>query len=428
MTIEDLAISLGVKYPRGLSKLQLYDYLRSHFFDEFKSKYSGAFQSPSIEPSAIKQRSDLQIESEHSVYQRSDYTPLTFEKSFNSLYQNLGRAEPRSLMFGSGMAAISSLIYYLYNCKKIKKLCLAENAYFETKWIAEDYGRFSLFNEYELNLPCDCDVYWLEYPVNCTHPDKYPFEKQIDMKKFFDVFLKIISKTNKNIHLVIDYTLFYIPFCLEEYVTSLPKNLTIYFVTSLQKHRGYGLDLTNGGVITYYSHHPIKDHEALVRTRAIMGSSITQETIWLMPQINNRLINRLITDSGHQAKKIFYKCNKDSSGIRLYYSDNDVFLTSFIFVKIDKELMKFSTKRPYFSDRLIAEIIESARRNNAIIVNGTSFGLPFTRIFKNSERYFNTDSLRIAVGYDEELNLGVAEAIQDGISSFLKKTRSKMAY
>jgi ssDNA-binding Zn-finger/Zn-ribbon topoisomerase 1 len=140
-----------------------------------------------------------------------------------------------------------------------------------------------------------------------------------------------------------------------------------------------------------------------------------------MPQINNKLINQIIKDSGNEAKKLFNKCNNLGLPIKLYFSDNKTFDSCFIFIKIDQKLMKRSVRKPYYSDLLIAELVKSAKRNKCILVNSTSFGFPFSRIFKNSERYSNADSLRIAVGYDSEFNLNLDKAINEGIINFLRK-------
>jgi len=220
---------------------------------------------------------------------------------------------------------------------------------------------------------------------------------------------------------VIDFTLFYVPFEIWKYINKLPSNLSVFLVSSLQKHRGYGFDLTNGGILTYYSHTNAEDYEEFTKIRAITGTSITQETVWLMPELKQKTINKIVKDSGIEAKRIYEKCNDIKPQVSLFYADNGEFLTSFIFVKIGKELMKKSIKKPYFSDLLIREIIKAAKKNKTLMLNGTSFGFPFTRIFKNSERYENTDSLRIAVGYDKYFNRGVAKSITEGIKVFKEK-------
>lgn len=420
MKLHDLALQLGVKPPKNLKGFELYNYIRRQYFQEFKLKYTEPFQSPSIDPTTINQRSKYQLKEQHGVYQRSDYLPLTLENNFNSFFPALDDTKPLTLAFNSGMGVISSLMYFLHNFKKINRLAIGENAYFETKWIADDYNRNIYFDEYKLNLPTDCDVYWIEFPVNCTQPDKYPFDKQLDLSIFFKKFLSKVRNSNLSIYLVIDYTLGFIPFDLTIFLQSLPVNVTIFLVSSLQKHRGYGLDLTNGGMITFYSRD--KDlYESLKRIRSTTGTSITQETFWLMPPINNKLINKLIVDSGNEAKKIFEKHIPKTGLIRLYYSNNNIFNTSFIFVKIGKQLIKKSARPPYFSDLLIKEFIKSAKLNKIMLINSTSFGLPFPRIFKNSERYSNTDSLRIAIGYDPDLNNNLNKVIDEGIDSFLKK-------
>jgi hypothetical protein len=221
--------------------------------------------------------------------------------------------------------------------------------------------------------------------------------------------------------LVLDYTFYFLPFDITKYIKKLPANLSIFLVTSLQKHRNLGLDLTNAGAITLYSHQANDDYEYFTRIRAIMGASIIQETVWLMPPIDKEIINQIVIDSGLEARRIYKEINRPELSIKFYCADNQRFQNSFIFVEIDHELMKKSTKIPYFSDLLMAELVVAAKRHGTILIQGTSFGFPFSRIFKNSERYANTSTLRLAVGYDADLNKDLGLSIKEGVDRFLSK-------
>lgn len=421
MRLREIALKLGTDNPKKLSGLKLYDHIRRSQLIKFKSLLLKPFQSPSIDPTTHRQRSKFQAESEHSVYQRSDYTPIGTENSLNSIFPPLKTLMPKTLLFNSGMAAISSLAYYLYCSKNIQKLVLGENAYFETKWLLEDYRHCQLIDEYRTEIFPTADAYWFEYPINCTNPLKYPFQEQFDLSRFFTKLLENVSQTSSPVYLVLDYTLCYLPFNLCHFMKVLPENLTIFLITSLQKHRGLGLDLTNAGAITVYSHQLNEVYDYLVRIRAIMGTSITQETTWLMPTLNPQIINQIITDSGLEAKRIYHLIDHPNSAVKFYFADNDQFRTSFIFAQINPSLIKRFSTVPYLSDQLIAELVASAKRHEAILVQGTSFGFPFTRIFKNSERYSNTDSLRIAVGYDPVFNKNLELAILEGVDVFIHK-------
>lgn len=421
MKLETLAVALNIKTPRKLAGIALYYNIRKYFYSRARTLIDTSFQSPSLRPSTSNQRSSSQVESEHSVYQRSDYTPKSLENSLNSTFPSIGKLRPFTLMFNSGMAAISATAYFLYGHKKIRKLVLGENVYFETKWLMEGYRKFQWFNEYKQNISSRADVYWFEYPINCTQPENYPFQKQLELRSLFNKLLSLGNSDNRKKYFVIDYTLSAIPFDITPYLESLPQNLTIILITSLQKHRGLGFDLTNAGAITVYTHELVEDLEYFSRTRAIQGGSITQETSWLMPPLNITLINQIITDSGKEARRIFHLINRPKLPIKFYCADNKSFQTSFIFVKIDPVLMKKSIKEPFYSDLLMKELVLSARRHHAHLIQGTSFGFPFSRIFKNSERYENTNSLRIAIGYDPDFNISLAESIIDGVDRFIKK-------
>ncbi|OGC77880.1 hypothetical protein A2619_03695 [candidate division WWE3 bacterium RIFOXYD1_FULL_39_9] len=419
--LKNVVKELGIPINDAGDKMELYTNARNFFIRSFKKKYSNFFQSPSVLPSVISQRSGNQSDLEHSVYQRSDYTPISLETSLNGYFPDLGSVKSTTLMFSSGMAAVSSLVYFLYGKKGVSKIDIGKNSYFETKWLIEDYRRVFWFNEYALDIEASCSCIWTEYPINCTQPGLYPFSSQMNLSRLFKKSIEMASSTRRQTYLVIDYTLGFLPFDVALYLDKLPENLTVFLVTSLQKHRGYGFDLTNAGAVTIYSHHLKEDREYLDRVRAITGSLVTQETVWLMPQINPTLINKLVHDSGQNAHDIFYKLKDVSSQVRVDYADSKDFYTSFIYLTISPEMMKRSVLVPYYSDLLVKEIIQTAKRKKTVIVQGTSFGFPFTRIFKNSERYENTNSLRVAIGYDEEMTQGVAESLEEGINNFVNK-------
>jgi len=421
MKIRRLAKILGVDLQSGLVGIKAYMQLRSKYISKFHKIDRQKFQSPSIDPSTHTQRNVNQNVKEFSVYQRADFTPVLLETSFNNIFKEIGGGKPRTLFFNSGMSVIATLMFYLKNTKKTKSLLMGENVYFETKWLAKNYPNVYFFNEYNnFTIPKKIETFWIEYPINCTQPSKYPFDQDLDIKKVLKMIIKHATlNKNKTISLVIDYTLYYLSNDLIGSITKLPNNLNIYLVTSLQKHRGYGLDLTNGGAVTIYGNNI--DYDELEKLRTITGANITQETVWTMPIIKSGLINKIILDSSNNANKIFNEISKHRfNGINFYYSDNKNFKTSFIFIKIDKSILELSIKFPFFSDLLIGKIIKSAEKNNAIMSTATSFGLPFTRIFKNSERYDNTNSLRIAVGYDEDMCRNVSKAIIEGTYEFLR--------
>lgn len=419
MKLQSLAKQLGISTDISAKTPLAYRQIRTYFINRFHHLDRGKFQSPSIFPSTELQRNKSQNEKEFSVYQRSDYTPEYLEGRFNKMFMKSSVATPRTLFFNSGMATISTVMFLLKNVKKLGTLYIGENAYFETKWLSEDFKPAKYFNEYSPMFGKDARIFWLEYPVNCTQPSNYPFDNQLDLKKTLYSIVKACRENPRQKYaLVVDYTLFYLPLDIFKYLDEVPGNLEVFLITSLQKHRGYGFDLTNGGALTFYS--DANDNEELKKLRAIMGTSITQETVWTMPEINPKLINKIIQDSSLNAEKIFNQISKKEYGpVKFFYSKNGDFRTSFIFVEIDKILVKTHRSKPFLSEKLVQEIITAAKKNSAVLVNGTSFGLPFSRIFKNSERYENTNSLRIAIGYDENMCVGVAKSIIEGTENFV---------
>ncbi len=426
MKIEDLLTALDVPFRPGSEKMELYDAGRSFAFDKFFQKYQGQYQSPSIQPTTHSQRSEWQNVKEHSVYQRSDYTPSNTEALLNSFYKPISGKQPRTLLFNSGMGAISTLLFFLNNTLKTKRMLVGRNCYFETKWLFDDSGNCQYWNEY-LPLPkTSASAVWIEYPINCTTPHRYPFSQSSQDKHVVRAVKYLCQKANKRpnqeFFLVIDYTLFYLP--LETHLfDELPENVSLFLITSLQKHRTYGFDLFNGGAITFFTKSEERE-EKLKLLRGSLGTNFTQEASWIHFPFQSQVINKLITDSGKNAQNVFRKLPK-FDGITYFFADNDTFLSSFIFAKIEPSIMKRYKNGTFYSEQLIAAIIKAASKQNTVIIQGTSFGFPFTRIFKNSERYENTNSLRLAIGFDEEMNESVAQAIIEGTQSFLNQIRKE---
>jgi hypothetical protein len=420
MKIRDVASALELKIESKQS-LDMYNEMRAHYFDRYQTTFSQSkpYQSPSIDPTTDTQRSLNQSVAEHNVYQRADYEPHRLEEQINSLFPVVGKKKPKTILFNSGMGAISCLLFFLQSVKKVKRILLGANSYYETKnFFKFGYGNYQLFNEYEVLNAEDYDVVWMEYPINCTLPENYPFQEPLPLKETVaKISTYAQANSQKEIYFVLDYTLSEIPFDVQLLGEKLPDNVSLFFVTSLQKHRQYGLDLVNLGAITLYSSGSA--YEDITFFRGSLGVAPTQEAIWLMPELKPDLINRLIIDSGENAKRI-YKEIKDKlpSGIRAYYSLNSGFYCSFIFLMIDPALIQKHTKKPYLSELLIKEIINAAKECNTCLVHGTSFGFPFTRIFKNSERYENTNALRVAIGYDDEMVKNNAEIFIKGMNAW----------
>jgi cystathionine beta-lyase/cystathionine gamma-synthase len=411
---EELNIQINAK-----RSLDIYNELRDHHYEKFATHFAGnkPFQSPSIAPTTHDQRSSSQSMDEYNVYQRADYEPHHIEEQIKSFFPIFSEKKPQTILFNSGMGAITALLFFLQSVQKVKRILIGANAYYETKnFFKFGYGNYEFFNEYKVLNAEDYDVVWLEYPINCTLPDKYPLNTPLPLKETIEKILKYASSNPKRqISIVIDYTLSELPFNFSPLGKILPSNVSLFLLTSLQKHRQYGLDLVNLGAITLYSSGSA--YEDITFFRGSLGVAPTQEAIWLMPGLKPDLINRLITDSGNNAKRI-YKAIKQklTPEIRAYYSLNSGFQSSFIFLIIDPALIPKHTKKPYLSELLIKEIVSAAKKSDACLVHGTSFGFPFTRIFKNSERYENTNALRVAIGYDEDMVKHNAEILVKGIN------------
>lgn len=416
MDIKIIADYLKIPIHRQADSLAVYKEIRKNLFRRYYEKYIGTFQSPSVSPTPIIQRANNQTDRKNETYLRYDFRPQDLEEKFNSGFLSVNGVQPQTLFFNSGMSAITTLVLYLAKVVRPKKVLLGDYTFFESKHILRRLFLTKIFSEESFEIPDDTTLVWFDYPTN---DDNNYF---LNLPKLLNEMIKrSYERYDEEFFIVIDYTVSAFGFSLEKYLKELPLNLHIFLVSSLQKHMTYGLDIGTGGALTIYSR-ASNIYAKIDMLRSYSGSFLNERSYFLLPPIEPSIVRRVIFDSGSIALEIAQEISNLSSKIIVHYQykSPEPYTSSLIFVQLGDELLHNSSLKNYAIDSLTKCILVEAKKNNAILVHGTSFGFPMTRIFKNGDIDEDVRILRIVAGYDERMQENVLKSIKDGIQTFLK--------
>lgn len=417
MNINDIGDYLDVRMDQRANNLENYQLIRKALFERFYDNYLGTFQSPSLKASPVVLRGRFQAERPLEYYLRFDFNPLHLEENFNAGHQPINSVWPKTLFFNSGMSAITALAIYLAKVAKTGGFLLGQHTYYEVKHVLRRIFAPQLFLESETQISDDTQMIWFDYPTNSD--DKNCF---LDLQKVLSTVSRLSQNHyDKEFYLVIDYTTSAFGFSLEKYLEDLPNNLHIFLVSSLQKHMTYGLDIGTGGALTIYSR-AADIYDDIKILRGYTGSLFNEQSFFLFPKIEPEIVKKLVVDSGKIAQSIFEHIKYLSKGIDVQYTYDspESYNSSLILLRLDNDLFLHKKGKDFHPiDQLVQCILTETKKNRTVIVNGASFGFPMTRIQKNGGLDDDVRSLRIAAGYDEEMNKNVIETIGNGIRNFL---------
>lgn len=419
MKVASLASYLGVSADSNDEPIEIYHRIRGHYFDRYLACVRGMYQSPSYPDTPLPQSTGLQSKRQSEAYLRYDFDPAELEEQFNSGHRAIDGVGARTLFFSSGMSAIATLILYLAKAARSRRACIGLHSYFETVRLLRRVFRLTAREESALGTDGDQEVLWLDFPLS-TEPNGFPKLRSI-LERFAATAMR---SYDREFYAIIDYSVAAFAFDIRDYLTGLPENMHIMLVCSLQKHMGYGMDLARGGAITIYSRSP-EPPVSLARLRAYSGSCLTEASFYLMPPFIPSVIRRIVTDAGVNARYLAEAiADLHISGLRLHYpprSDTPqpgTFDTSLLFLEVGGKLARSADDGTYPADALLQCILSEARRCSAPVPHGESFGFAMTRLHKWGAVTSDARSVRICVGYDEQMANAAVDPILAGIASF----------
>lgn len=397
--------------------MRAYEAVRESLFQRYWERCNGAYQSPSDADSPLRLMNAMQAERPKETYLRYNFGALQREQSFNGGHATVGAIAPRSLLFSSGMAAITTLLVYLRGIAGLRRVCVAENSYFESIRLLRRMFHVALRSDGTLEHTDMTRVVWVDYPTS-DEPNCFPNLRAI----LANVVENSQRALDRDFYVVIDYTVSAFAFDLRRYLRDIPENVHVFLVASLQKHMSYGLDIAPGGALTVYSW-AREPYAAVAQLRTHCGAMFTEKSSYLLPAFRPDVVRQIVIDSGKNAAELANALVAlRHPGIKVHYSfgDEEDYTSSLIFVELLNRGSHIGREAPFPVDRLVDCIVERGRTDEAPLVHGESFGSPMTRFYHfRGTAHHDVRSIRIAVGYDEELATAALPSIVAGFERFL---------
>lgn len=361
------------------------------------------WQSPAIKSSLnsrVGQEQDI-VKADWNDYKR-DRSSDTFriEQLYSKyIFTNILNSNPVTHLFNSGMAAFTTILYFLI-CEGIiseGRVLASSSIYVENKMLLDKIfpNKLTLF-EYnneekiiELIKSNSPKVLFIE-----------PISNTCDLQMFDlnQIIKELCQNYTKELYIVLDTTC---SLGFNDFLNdiSLPSNIKLILHGSILKAPQLGLERVNSGFIQGYNLGELR--EKILDYRTLSGTGIQDFSTYLLPITNKELLQRRMKLIARNAcilaeamqkvdlkevliDKVIYPSLKSHPD---YSVSKKIGFTGFFFN------IKFVKKYNYdkFFELFTKEAISLAKKNEIDIVHGASFG-------------FNMTSIYYSVGWDEPDN------------------------
>lgn len=299
-------------------------------------------------------------------YSRYDLDAKEAQDHFNSLIEVPEGYFSESLFFGSGMAAVSTV---LAGANRFKVLC-GSNLYFENSNVTRDFldeDRTTFFRENEKGsliegLTTNPDVVFVE-PIGNN------FElPTVNLKELFET-----KNTPKVI--ILDVTLFGLGFDYKKFLSESKDFVTFIFINSLQKLFQEGDSVTPAGAVTIVSKN--MDDVKAVRSsiynlRGMLGANITQHSLQSFLKLDRKTNLDYAQACVENTKSISSQIKEsiDSDFGQVVYSEIPEGAPPVFYINFNKKV----------GQQFIDKVINLASTRGIQITNGASFGFRHTRL------------------------------------------------
>lgn len=356
-----------------------------------------SWQSPDYGSSIQKQHGIYQnkIYAFYNDYQRYRINTNLIESIFNDRKKDINGAKKTTYILNSGMASLMTLVNSFANFAYSKKIG-GNNLYFESFSILKYQQNIQFFEEENIDQI-------LEH-IEKNNPEYLFFDPVVnsykmaifDFHKLFNYYKKNIS--DKNISIIIDTSL-----CLDLFDLSLffkdffPENLSIYLYRSLQKMDQFGLDISQGGIITHYG-----NNESMIDSYRQMGTTPSEKSILNFEIMSHFLPETKLERHSRNTLILFdYLSNLKSNLIENVFHPSKNLATFKAYHQTP--LLYFSLKNFFTledNNYFLQELLAISKENNFFINLGTSFGFNSTRIMLVSFNDSNEIYFRLAFGME----------------------------
>jgi cystathionine beta-lyase/cystathionine gamma-synthase len=372
------------------------------------------WQSPSfmhsLSPAAG--RGTGRIQAHHDDYKRDRHADAShYERRYIEEMIN-GPADLRALLTGCGMAAFTTILWWLQLERKLTRPVIAgQGLYHESRLLLERAlpGQVQFVDEADtaallraIDRSCPSAVF-LDSLSNTMWMPVPELARVIDQLRGHDTYL-IVDNTCLSVSCQ--------PFAL----AGESVNLVVF--ESLLKYAQLGLDRANAGVIVARS----QDAEALDHYREHTGSNIPDVTVHALPRPNRgvleRRLARLQRNAAHLAERLEERAPAAVTivypGLAAHPAASAAARLRFRGGCLSVALTRRESRLARQHRLLEAAVAEAARRGVRLLV-GSSFGFDTTRIYLTAARAeYGTPFVRIAAGTEHRLEL---EAMTDALAA-----------
>ncbi|MGN6872648.1 MAG: PLP-dependent transferase [Solirubrobacteraceae bacterium] len=301
-----------------------------------------------------------------------------------------GRAGPRALLTGCGMAAFTTILGWLLGERKLAGPVLAgRGLYHESRLLLERMlpGRVSFVDE--------ADTAGLLRAIGERRPSAV-FLDSLSNTQWLpvpDLRTVIDALRGSDVYLILDNTCLSVgcqPFALAG------DSVRMVVFESLLKYAQLGLDRAAAGVIVAAP----GDAESLEDYREHLGTNIPDMSVHALPPpdrgVLERRLARLQRNATHLAKGLDTRA---PAGVSIVYPGRGACL-SLLFERRAQRLAR--------QHRVVGEAVAEAARRGIRLLAGSSFGFDTTRIYLTAARAeYGTPFVRIAAGTEHRLELDV---------------------
>lgn len=391
-------------------KNYLYDKLR--IYNAFISSLivSCDWQSPSFTHSIYSQagKQTGKIHFALNDYKRDHHIDEKgYERSFIKEYIDAPIKFPIvSYLTASGMAAFSTILYFLMSVGKLKgAVVVGKSIYFQNKILLESIAGIIIHTVDESKT---------EDILQCLHITKPNVLILDSLSNTKDVFLpdlhslvRFLGKDiKKDIYVVIDNTC--LPAVFQPFSEILVKSrkLHLFMFESLLKYHQFGMDRVNAGIIYGYG----KDSSKLFLCRRDLGTNIADSSVYCLPVPSRKRLERRLSRFSRNARMLSLALQDCLPTPKKYIEKvNYPILTHHSCSNWAKKLsfagsfftlqFKNINKTVSLSKRFISLSMQYAKKRKIDLIGGSSFGFNTTRIYLIGTRTTLTQPfLRISAG------------------------------
>jgi cysteine synthase/cystathionine beta-lyase/cystathionine gamma-synthase len=339
---------------------------------------------------------------EHSLdYKRDGHLDAEiYEKDFIKEYTNhLGSSKLSAYLTNCGMAAFTTVLHWVANEFGSSALAV-QPMYFENIHLAKNF-----FPDLkQLNPACteqlkeqlkqqNPSVVIVDSVTNCGEVTSHDFQTILQWAR---------TESNHQIALIIDTTCLPSLLLPANLFDAIPENVSVFLIESLAKYHQFGMDLVTGGIII--AHLNKNNHSDFRKTRARLGTNITDSSAGSLPQPNAELLTKRLKRHSRNAG-LLVKCIQDNIDGRagvvnsISWLDKKIdgvpwFNGSCFTVRFD-EYFRSTANYLEFENR----IIELAKEAKLIVALSTSFGFDITRLAITApSTLFEDPFLRVSIG------------------------------